>query len=548
MARKLNYLNILGVDDQFSLSEKIINAAALVMIASAILCLIFLAPNINLHPAYNYSFKYMAVANVLVLIFNRYYRKFNIALGIFLSIELAMLYSDFVGTGGLVGTSPIFLMVCHMLNYNMLHIKHHPLYFLCSTSLIFIAIGYNLINPDLSAPLQYQIFGRIGEILSVDLLGSAALWLFKRQDYTRSQKLKEINDHQKQLIESIEDDFFIVQYDRQLKPYYHSHSFNSIFPEIAPNQIDRLWAQLIDPHRNNQVREQTIKINGKNVHLKINQKVFNPTTARQYTQIIVQDITQQKNHEENLYASLRKESRLNKAKNEFITMVSHQFRTPLTTIQSAHQLIAYQIEQDIKKPPTKYQPRFNQISESIESLTGMMERLLDFGRIEADDLQPSYQKIDLLPLINRQIDQRKNDREIHLSIAGIKQPVYADANLLEHVIINLISNAIKYSEQPIEIKVHFQAADYQIAFIDQGIGISPPELERLFEPFFRAKNTENFKGTGIGLSFVKKFVELHHGNVSVQSKPSEGSKFMITIPYLPTESANRSTQKIDLPY
>ncbi|PWJ43026.1 sensor histidine kinase [Sediminitomix flava] len=243
--------------------------------------------------------------------------------------------------------------------------------------------------------------------------------------------------------------------------------------------------------------------------------------------------------EKKLALALEKEKELNAIKNQFISIVSHQFRTPMTIIQSSAQLIALQTAKKLKEEDkNRLDKQFNQIYDAIDLVTSMMERILDQGKIESGQVQFKPSSQDLVQTLNKIIGKYQSKgkyQDLKLKVLGTSQNILFDQNLMEHSIDNLISNAIKYDPQhrTPDVSIDFQEEQVIIAIKDRGIGIPKEEQEKLFSPFFRANNVSNIKGTGVGLSVVKRFVELHQGTISVESEENEGSCFYINLPLKP---------------
>ncbi|BDC98812.1 HAMP domain-containing sensor histidine kinase [Persicobacter psychrovividus] len=524
------FSQLTGTDSKFTLAEKVVNIIALIMVSAALINGL-LHSTLQLPKIYLFAFSYLVVANSLVLILNRYLRKFNWAVLLFLSSEVVIFTADFVAMGGIVGPSPLLLICFHVINYNLLDNRKHGLYFIFSTLLIIALVKINLLFPEISAPMQDALPGRIGQLITVNTMTSISLWLFKRQDNHRAIRLKDTNEDQQQLIEAIENDFFIVKFDDDLNIRYKSASVDRILgPMRASKQLD-LLRSLVRPQEGDTIYESDFRAFQQRVYLRINQKHLRNKKNGAFVQLIVQNITTQKEHEKQLMSSLKKELEINKMKNEFIAMVSHQFRTPLTTIYSAIEILQLHSGEENAFAKRKY----DQVFHSVNSLTVMMERLLDFGKLEANEVQIKPVQLDMVSFIHTILDKQKfsesKDR-IQFSANVEQLIVYADTYLMEHILGNLLSNAIKYSPNGDRVSLRLSASKkhYNISVTDQGIGIAQKEIPKLFNPFFRAKNTENIKGTGIGLAFVKQFVELHHGTVTVMSELGKGTTFMIKFP------------------
>ncbi|PWJ43027.1 sensor histidine kinase [Sediminitomix flava] len=245
-------------------------------------------------------------------------------------------------------------------------------------------------------------------------------------------------------------------------------------------------------------------------------------------------LTKQK---EELKEAYLKEKELNGLKNQFISMVSHQFRTPMTVIHSSTELIELHTAQKLSiNDKEKVNKQFHRIYDSIDGITTMMERVLAFGEVESNKINFRPTKEDLVGLLEQLILRYPLSSDIHkqaLIVKGDPIQVNIDKNLIEHSVSNLISNAIKYDTQSRfpQIIINFQDEHLELSVIDKGIGIPEDDQEKLFTPFHRAKNVGTYKGTGIGLAVVKHFIELHGGKILIRSKVNEGSEFTIKLPY-----------------
>jgi len=248
------------------------------------------------------------------------------------------------------------------------------------------------------------------------------------------------------------------------------------------------------------------------------------------------DITDRKRYEEDLQKALEKEKEVSQLKSRFITMTSHEFRTPLTTIQSNSELLFYHFKKLLPNPDDKAYKFIGRINSEITRLTSLMNDILLLGRVDSGKIEFKPVNTDVIPLIEELISQRQfviNDvRVIKLSVVGNPYPIPLDTSLFTHIISNLFSNALKYSKGKAdpECTVSFMDAIVQITVVDYGIGISDDDLSKVFESFHRGKNAENIQGTGLGLQIVKQFVEMHSGKIEVTSKLGVGTKVAIDFP------------------
>ncbi|BDD01903.1 HAMP domain-containing sensor histidine kinase [Persicobacter psychrovividus] len=524
---------ILGLGADVELKHRILHLAATGMICSGLSGIILIGQKLPI--VYKIALPNMIFLCALTLLLDLRYKKYEQALMVFFINEFTIVLADYLALGGITGAAPVLLILCHIFNYNILDRKHYTKYFIISNIIVFLAIVYNFINPEISATLPLDLAVRSVPFISVNLMASVCMLLFKKQEHEQKEKISAINKSQQQLIKAIEKDFFLVKYNERFKINYKSDSIKTILNMLPKEEQEAILYELPARNKENHSFEKRIFINQQQVYLRINQHKNYNTLDGEFYQIIVQDITHQKAHEKQLTTALNKELELNKSKSEFISMVSHQFRTPLTTIHSANQIIEQYISvlKESEQGPI-LEKKFGQIYESIESITGMMERLLDYGKMEADELYPFFKPTSLVELIEKQIERYQAlnpDREFQIKIKGEARPVKVDPYFIEHILMNLISNAIKYSEAKIELSLSFLDQEFLIKVKDHGMGIAQEEINKLFEPFYRSKQSENIKGTGIGLSFVKKFVELHQGTIEVQSTLNQGASFIIYIPY-----------------
>lgn len=240
-----------------------------------------------------------------------------------------------------------------------------------------------------------------------------------------------------------------------------------------------------------------------------------------------------KTKEKQLTTALEKEKELNELKSRFVSMASHEFRTPLSTILSSADLIeAYQNEEQQKKRLRHTQ----RIKTSVANLTSILNDFLSLSRLEEGKLSFNPSEFELTAVWKEVEEgvQGMLKKGQQLNIKGLEQipDLNTDRRILQNIFYNLLSNAIKYSGegQPIDCKVERKNGDLKIAIQDYGIGIPESEQQHLFTRFFRAHNVENIQGTGLGLNIVKGYVDLLGGHITFESVPEQGSTFRVTIP------------------
>ena len=237
--------------------------------------------------------------------------------------------------------------------------------------------------------------------------------------------------------------------------------------------------------------------------------------------------------EKKLKKSIIKEKELGKLKASFVTVASHQFRTPLAVIQSNAQLLEMFNKMDVKQEPEKYAKVTSRITSAIANMTALMDDVLMLGKLTSGKVSYRPEDIDLVDFCTQMAEDfntvQLDGRSIGFATAGEAYVVALDVKLLHHSLSNLISNAFKYSigkENP-ELRIDFKPTELVLSVRDYGLGIPEEEHLHLFEPFFRAGNVTNIQGTGLGLSIAKEYVEVNKGNIAAKSVLGEGSCFEI---------------------
>ena len=275
----------------------------------------------------------------------------------------------------------------------------------------------------------------------------------------------------------------------------------------------------------------------------------------------VVDITERKLAEAETLKALQRERELSEAKSHFIAMTSHDLRTPLTTIQSSVDLLKHRSE---KLSSQRQQIHLDRISSSVEQMTGMVEDVLVLSEAEAGKLQLNPTPVDLVQLCQSLVTELlvadKKQHKITFTHQGdcstaltgtaslddseevsIQYPL--DEKLVRYILTNLLSNALKYSPQESIVQFDMVCNSESVVFHiqDQGIGIPPEDMPRLFESFYRAKNVGVTQGTGLGLAIVKQCIDLHSGQVNVDSVVGEGTTFSVTLPLINTDTQSSKT-------
>jgi signal transduction histidine kinase len=249
--------------------------------------------------------------------------------------------------------------------------------------------------------------------------------------------------------------------------------------------------------------------------------------------LIALDITQRKRAEEELLKTLEREKELSQLKSNFVSMVSHEFRTPLSIIQSSAELLR---DFHKKMQPAEREEQLDSISRNGRRMAGMMEEVLVLSRLDAGKLDFQPAALDLNLLFRRIVDEvlsATNRRcSIELSLDSVPAEAQADERLLSHIFTNLLSNAVKYSEagSAAHFFVSRDGREAVCAIRDKGIGIPEEDQQHLFSAFHRGSNVGTRPGTGLGLLLVKRCTDLHGGKVQVESQLGEGTTVTVRFP------------------
>ncbi|WP_347160034.1 ATP-binding response regulator [Pontibacter chitinilyticus] len=237
--------------------------------------------------------------------------------------------------------------------------------------------------------------------------------------------------------------------------------------------------------------------------------------------------------EQEVRKALQKEKELHELKSRFVTIASHEFRTPLSTVLSSASLISkYKTTEDDEKR----QKHVDRIKSAVSNLTGILNDFLSISRIEEGKIYNVPTEFDLVAFAAEVVDEMqgylKAGQRIHYQHYRPKAVITLDKQLLKNILFNLLSNASKYSAEEKNIYLSTKTTEENITITvqDEGIGIPDADKTHLFTPFFRAQNVTNIQGTGLGLNIVKKYVDIMGGSLQYQSELDKGTTFTITLP------------------
>jgi PAS domain S-box-containing protein len=247
--------------------------------------------------------------------------------------------------------------------------------------------------------------------------------------------------------------------------------------------------------------------------------------------VFTRNISDLKRVEEELREALNKERELGELKSRFVSMASHEFRTPLSTILSSASLSA---QYTLTEQQDKREKHYQKIKSSVTSLTGILNDFLSLSRLEEGRVEVHLEDVDFNIFCMEMAEEinpvLKQGQHIFVKHSHESMTLQMDKKLMKMILANLLTNASKYSDEGAEIHCIIKKDNnaLEIDIIDQGIGIPDEDKPHMFDRFFRASNAMNIKGTGLGLNIVKRYVELMGGTIKFKSELGKGSTFTVS--------------------
>ena len=252
------------------------------------------------------------------------------------------------------------------------------------------------------------------------------------------------------------------------------------------------------------------------------------------TASVVFGIAEMPNYQNHLEKMLKAEQEWSTMRLNFVKQASHEFRTPLSIIQSNVELIA--LSSSAETSPSSRIKFEKRIINEIDYMTTLMDKVLILERIGSGYFKPECNPVNLVDILKEIQTQtnklQKDGRGLDLEISGNVESANLDRQLLQHAIINVVSNAFKYSqaESP-KMSVKLEKDRTTISVEDSGIGIPETDQKKIFQPFYRADNVTKYRGAGLGLNIAKEFIEMLGGYIEIESKEKAGTKVIISIPH-----------------
>ncbi len=258
------------------------------------------------------------------------------------------------------------------------------------------------------------------------------------------------------------------------------------------------------------------------------------TKVEERTVILKEALQKLEQSQLELNDALDKEKQLSEIKSRFVSMASHEFRTPLSTVLSSAILLEKYTKEEEQEKRSRH---IEKIKNSVKNLNDILEDFLSMGRLDEGKVASQICEMNLQSCISETIDEikpfMKNGQYVVQNYEG-DPTLQSDKKLLRNIIINLVSNAIKFSEEgkKIEVRAIHTNGRVSIAISDEGIGVGKEDQEHLFSSFFRGANATNIQGTGLGLHIVQRYAALLGGTVALQSELNEGTTVTISIPII----------------
>ncbi len=261
--------------------------------------------------------------------------------------------------------------------------------------------------------------------------------------------------------------------------------------------------------------------------LKINVQLENEVQEKAAKEIAL------KNSEEELRVALQKEKHLNEMKSRFLSMASHEFKTPLSAILSSASILSRYTTTEQQEHRVRH---ISKIKKMIRQLNDVLNDFLSVERMEGNEIEVSPISFDLYEFVCGVVDEMesvlKKGQTVNIKYLAKEKQIFQDSNILRIILRNLLSNSIKYSKegQTIELEVQAKKQSFVLNIKDNGIGIPVDEQPYIFTRFYRSSNASNIQGTGLGLAIVERYVHVLGGKISFQSREGEGSIFEINLP------------------
>ncbi len=314
-----------------------------------------------------------------------------------------------------------------------------------------------------------------------------------------------------------------------------SHPFGYLPKPVNPDILNTVVELAIQRHR---LEQQLIKNRNELVILnnQLEVKIEERTSElREKNKNLTEEVTRRRRSEAQLKVALATEKELNELKSRIVSIISHEIKTPLTSVKGSAELIEMYLDSDAGRD--KIYKHLNNIKQSVNSLTNLISETLLVSKMDSGKYEPKSEPLNLKEELHTIIDQIENGYSDKHSIildidSNVPDIIISDSLLINQIFSNLISNAVKYSPDTEIVEVELSRKNNSLVFKvkDYGIGIPDKDKKYLFEMFHRASNTSKIGGTGLGLSIVKRSVEQLKGEVRFTSEIDKGTEFVVELP------------------
>ncbi len=385
-----------------------------------------------------------------------------------------------------------------------------------------------------------------------DKNGRYTHWISVQRDITERKRtevaLRQSEERFRRVVENALDIITILDTDGKI--HYESPSVGKVlgysptqligqnfFEYIHPDDLDKAFQGIINALQNPQ---KVLTSEFRCRHQQGSWRILE-TISQQFIdnspepKIIInsRDITERKRLDE-MRLALERERELSALKIRFFSMASHEFRTPLSTVLAASQLLEQ--SPNIWNQPAKRERNLKRIQDSVKNMVQLLDDILTINRAETGKLEFNPKPLNLKQFCRQFVEEMQlSAGSKHTLVFSCSQEIlnaYLDEKLLRSILANLLSNAIKYSPEGgrVCVSLQFNSDKAQIQISDRGIGIPTEDLPQLFEPFHRGKNVRRIAGTGLGLVVVKKCIDLHKGSIAIASQLLKGTTVTLTLP------------------
>lgn len=297
-----------------------------------------------------------------------------------------------------------------------------------------------------------------------------------------------------------------------------------------------LYSFIYEKNTTSRIEYRCLNSNGEYIWLETDAKIVYENGIPTKIQTSTRDISERKQAQFSIEKTLQQQMELNDLRTNLVSTISHEFRTPMTTIRASAELIEMYLERQNREGDESLKKQINRITSEIDRIVELMNAVLIISKDDSGKTNFNPNKLDLKELcntlINNSFSRNKGGQKVDLHYEGNHFLIFADKHLIEYSIFNLLHNAFKYSEncESVQLKLISNKSEIKLEIIDFGIGIPEKDQPKLFNTFFRASNTDGIQGTGLGLYIVKTFVEKNSGKILLESILGKGTKVTLKLP------------------